>query len=70
MAMCPKRLEFKAGDNEFELAGLFGHRERSGRDLLHQRRVLLGGAVKLVDGLVHLLDAGTLLAAGRHDLPH
>jgi metal-dependent HD superfamily phosphatase/phosphodiesterase len=43
---------------------------RGGGGFFHQRRILLRHIIDRDDGLIDLLDAGALLAAGGADLLH
>ena len=55
--------ELKAANHVFELDGLLFHRLRGGRHLFHQRRILLRGAIELVDGDIDLGNPATLFIA-------
>ena len=53
-----------------QMLGLARKRLRRGRHLFGRTRILLDHLVELLDGLVHLIGADILLAAGRADLLH
>mmetsp|Transcript_5840 Transcript_5840/g.22859 ORF Transcript_5840/g.22859 Transcript_5840/m.22859 type:complete len:533 (+) Transcript_5840:963-2561(+) len=64
------RFQLEHADDCFEPMGLGAQRVGRGGGLLHERGVLLGAPVHVVDGMRDALDAAALLGAGMGDLAH
>ena len=56
---------FKRADDLFEVLRLILQRLRGSGGLLHQRSILLGHLIHLVNGVAHAFNACGLVRAGR-----